>query len=260
MLVVTFAFAFAFLSFGLEPIPVVVTLAIVTAHHHVVTLVLARIEVLRSATVVRTECATIVPIGTREEPPVAAFAKQRIPNATDLRTVNASAAPGRTADAVDAHAADAIAILSILAARIRRTVAGLRFHAERHGGRGIVEVAQMLDVEAVVAVGIERTCALEVSGHVVALILVVLVHPLHGFHGLRVAALAAASSTRRHQLRRRRTPAWIGFVETARHGAIPVLSAAAAVVGVAPIEAVAPHRKRHRIAFRHIAILRDAPS
>ena len=45
---------------------------------------------------------------------------------------------------------------------------GLRLEAEGDFGRRVVEVAQVLDVEAVVAVGIERPGALEMGRHVVA--------------------------------------------------------------------------------------------
>ncbi len=46
-------------------------------------LVLARVEVLRRAAIVRAEAAAVVPVGAREEPVVAAFAQQRVPHAAD---------------------------------------------------------------------------------------------------------------------------------------------------------------------------------
>ena len=66
------------------------------------------------------------------------------------------------------HAADVVAANRVLAARVRSAVARLRFHAEGDRRRGVVEVAQVLDVEAVVAVRVERPGALEMRRHVVA--------------------------------------------------------------------------------------------
>ena len=100
--------------------------------HHVVALVFAGIEVLVDAAVVGTEAAAVVPVGAREEPPVAAFAEQRVPHAADLRAVDAGAAVGRAADAVDVStAAEVVAADRVLAARVRSAVARLRFEAER---------------------------------------------------------------------------------------------------------------------------------
>ena len=139
------------------------------AHHRVVALVLAGEEVLRRAAVVRAEAAAVVPVGAGEEPPVAAFAEQRVPHAADLRAVDAGAAVGGAADACRSATPPMLLRSGIvLAAVVRGAVAGLRLDAERDRRRGVVEVAQVLDVEAVVAVRVERAGALEVRGHVVA--------------------------------------------------------------------------------------------
>src|SRR6185312_12733873 len=115
-------------------------------------LVFAGIEVLGRAPVVRSEHAAVVPVGAGEEPPVAAFAEQRVPHAADLRAIHARAAVGRAADRVDVHAGDVVATDRVLAAGIGRAVTRLRLEAERDLRPGVVEVAQALDVVAVVAV------------------------------------------------------------------------------------------------------------
>ena len=104
----------------------------VVAHHHVVALVLARIEVLRRAAVVGTEAAAVVPVGAGEEPPVAAFAEQRVPHAADLRAVDAGAAVGGAADASRSCTPPMLLRRIVYSPRVvRGAVAGLRLHAER---------------------------------------------------------------------------------------------------------------------------------
>ena len=109
-------------------------LVIVVTNHHVVALVLARIEVLRGAAVVGSEHAAVVPVGAREEPPVATFAEQRVPHAADLRGIDSGAAPGGAADAVDVSdsAAEVVASNGVFTAGVRCAMARLRFQAERH--------------------------------------------------------------------------------------------------------------------------------
>src|SRR6185436_14363451 len=139
----------------------------------------------------------------------------RVPHAADLRAVHAGTAEGGATDAVHAHRAEAVATDRVFAARIGSAVTRLCLEAERNGRGCVVEVTQALDVEAVVAVRVERAGALEVRGHVVALARILLRHPLHGFHGLRVTANTAARAAGRQQLHRRRIPARVRAVRAA---------------------------------------------
>ncbi len=231
------------------------------AHHHELALVLAGVEVLRRTAIVRAEHAAVVPVGTREEPVVAALAEHRIPDAADLRSVHAGAAIGRAADRVDEHAADVVAADLILAAVRRGAMARLALHAERRVGRGVVEVAQVLDVEALVAIGIERAGTFQVGRHVVARAVVEGGHPLHGFDGLLVTLRAVAGAARRDQLLRGRVPARVGGVRAARNRAVPVVAhgrtgccVAAAGVGIGAVEAVFPLGQRRGVAERVVAL------
>src|SRR5262245_17134144 len=108
-------------------------------------------------------------------------------------------------------------------------VPGLRFEAEGDMGCRVVEVAQVLDVVAVVAFRIEWTGAFEVRWHVVAAVAMERGHPLQRLHGLEVALLARAGATGLYEFACRIVPAecrirrpWAGGV-----GAIPVVADAA---------------------------------
>src|SRR4030095_16346652 len=114
--------------------------AVTVADHDEVALILAGEEVLRRTPVVRFEHAAVVPVGTGEEPPVAAFAEQRVPYAPHPGAVHAGAAIRRAADRVDVHACDVVATDRILAALAGRAVTRLRLEAERDPPRGLVEV------------------------------------------------------------------------------------------------------------------------
>src|SRR4029079_15823295 len=117
-----------------------------------------------------TEAAAVVPVGAGEEPEVPGLTQHRVPHAAEYPGVAAGAAERRAADGVGRDAVDGLAQDLVLAAVRRGAVARLRFHAERDRRRGVVEVAQVLDVEPIVAVRVELAGALEVGGNVVALV------------------------------------------------------------------------------------------
>ena len=116
----------------------VLLLALRRVDHHEIALVFARVEVLRRTTVIRAEAAAVVPVGAGEEPEAAAFTEQSVPHAAHLRAIDAGAAPSGAADAVVLLAAEAVAVLIVLAAVFRGAVARLRFEAEGNVGAGIV--------------------------------------------------------------------------------------------------------------------------
>jgi len=130
----------------------------------------------------------------------------------------------------------------------------LRLHTERDPGRGVVEVAQALDVVAVVAVRVELAGSLEVRGQVVASAGMVGGHPLQRFDHLLVTLVASARSASRDELHPGRVPAGIGGVQAARNRAVPsVVGSAAAGVRVTAVETVLPLRQRGAIADRGVA-------
>ena len=226
------------------------------AHHRVVALVLAGPEVVVAAAVVDAEGAARMPVGTGEEPPVAAFAQQRVPDTADLRRIHAGAAEGGAAGRVDVDAADGVAADVVFTALVGGAVAGLALEAEGHVRAGVVEVAQVLDVEAVVAGRVEGAGALQVGRHVVAAVGVVGGHPLHGLDRLVVAQVAVGAV----ELEGGGVPVGVGGVRAAGHRAVPVVAdaaggggVAAARVAVAAVEAVGPLRQRVGVAQRRVA-------
>ncbi len=250
---------------------VMVMIVLVAADHDVGALVLAGEEVLARAAVVGAEGAAVVPVGAGEEPEVTPLAEQRVPHAADLRAIHARAAVGGAAHGVGVDARDVVAVDGVFAARVGRAVARLGLHAEGDVWRGVVEVAQVLDVVAVVAVGVERAGALEVCRNVVAAVRMVLDHPLHGLDSLRVALRAGARAAGLDELLGEVGPAEgrIGRAAARGIGAVPVVADAAArtfaagsahVGDVAParvrdpgVEAVGPLRQPAGVADRRVA-------
>ena len=165
-------------------------------------------------------------------------------------------------------AADVVATDRVFAAVVRGAVAGLRLHAERDRRRGVVEVAQVLDVVAVVAVRVERPGALEMGGHVVA-----------GVARSSAPSTSCASTVLAWPaVPVPAPPAGISFCAVAFQlgsaaFALPVTEqsqllptraadggVAAARVGVAAIEAVLPLRERGGVAERRVARRSSAAS
>src|SRR6202008_522450 len=97
------------------------------------------------------------------------------------------------------------------------------------------EVAQALDVEAVVAVGVERAGALEVGRDVIAAIRVERGHPLHRLDGLRVALGTGPGAAGLNQLLGgvAEAQSHAGRTGAGRVAAIPVVADGAADGGVA---------------------------
>src|SRR5262249_60879311 len=134
-----------------------------------------------------------VPIRAAIEEPVTALTEHRIPQAADLGAVDAGAAVGRDADRVDAGAAE---VQLVLAAGVAGLVAGHGLEADRDGRTRIVEVAEVLDVPAAVAVGIEHAGALDVRGDVVAGERIVLLQPDDARNRLVLVVRRALARTR----------------------------------------------------------------
>ena len=193
-----------------------------------------------------------MPVGTGEKPPVSALAEQGVPHAADCGRIDAGAAVSGAADGVESHRwrADRVATQVVLTAAVRRPMPGLAFEAEGHGRAGVVEVAQVLDVEAVVAGCIERAGSFQVGGHVIAAVGVKGRHPLDAFQRLGVAQGAVGAV----EFGAGRVPVRRAGVQAAGHRAVPVVAlegvdvaglrgevAAAGVAAVAAVEAVRPH-------------------
>ena len=225
------------------------------AHHGVVALVFTGVEVLRRTAVVRAEAAAVVPVGAGEEPEVAAFAQQGVPYAADLRAVHAGAAIGRAACRVGQYAVDGLAQWFVFTAIRRGAVAGLRLHAESDFRRCVVQIAQVFDVEAIVAVRVEGAGAFKVGWNVVAAVGMVLRHPFHGLDSLQVAPVSGTGTAGGHQFLRGGVPAEVVFVQATWDRAIPVVAGhgpngcvAAAGVGIIAVEAIFPLGQRVGVA------------
>ena len=133
--------------------------------------VLARVEVCRGFALVRTESAAVVVIRTRKEPPVAAFAKQAVPDAANFGRVDSGTAVGAATDRIGRVAA---------AGRLS-AMAGHRLKAKGDLWAGVIKVAQMLDVETVAASRVIDAGALKVGRNEVRRRGRLFVHPLDPF-------------------------------------------------------------------------------
>src|SRR5262245_12960396 len=122
-----------------------------------------------------------MPVRLGVEEPVAAFAKQRVPQAADLGGIDADAAIGRHAGRVDAGAAE---IRLVFAARIGSLMSGHALEADGDGRTGIVEIAEVFDVKAAIAVRIKDAGALDMRRDVVAIQREVRLQPLDAGNGL----------------------------------------------------------------------------
>src|SRR6202007_670512 len=118
---------------------------------------------------------------------------------------------------------DGVAQYLIFAAIARGTVARLAFETESDSRCGVVEVAQMFEVETLVAGGAELSGALKMGGHVVSFVRRIGHHPLQRFERLVVALGAGARAASRNQFLCSRIPAHIGSVRAAGDRAIPVV-------------------------------------
>ena len=194
--------------------------------------VLAGVEVCRGFALVGTEAAAVVVVRAREEPPVTAFAQKRIPHAANLGRVNARTTVGAATDCTS-RIATPVGFGS---------VTGHRFKTECDLGAGIVEVTQVLDVEAVAASRVVDAGALEVGRNEVGRRGSLFVHPLDAFDRLDVTEVGigcrvgSGEVADRSDLGRRGIDQRV--VRAARDRAIPEVLSATAGVAIAAIETV----------------------
>src|SRR5262249_14450784 len=114
----------------------------------------------------------------------------------------------------------------------------------------------MLDVEAVVAVRVERAGALQVRRQVIATVRMERGHPFHRLYGLGVATVPGTGAPGGNELLGGVAEAQggTGRIRARRVGAVPVVAdggvpdVAAARVGHASVEAIYPLRQPVRIA------------